>query len=99
MEKEVIKTKEGKEIKMLGRNMEKNKYRMTEEIGLCYFSQFPKKVKEQMWFFKKMNNKKGIFLRSNAEINKVIRIYNFLINDLTILVKISILEKRKEESS
>lgn len=74
---------------------EKTKFRMSEEIGLCYYLQFPKKVKEQTWLFKKMNNKKGVFLRTNAEINKVIKIYSSFINDLMILAKISIEEEKE----
>ncbi|MBA7550677.1 hypothetical protein ES705_43200 [subsurface metagenome] len=78
--------------------MAEKKFRLNEEVGLCYYQQFPERVKEQIWFFKKMNSKEGVFLRTNAIILKAIKVYSLFINDVTILTKITIEEKRKTET-
>lgn len=57
-----------------------------KENSLNLENQYPNKIKDWTWLFKIMNNKKGVFLRNNKEIQKSIRVYNDLINTFDFLV-------------
>ncbi len=66
---------------------------LSDETMLNLKNQYPKLYEDFNWFFKKLNSKKGVFMRSNEEINRAIEVHNNFLNFMDLVLNVYTFER------